>query len=610
VNGSPPLPAWDARELSHVRDAMIQAPMRTDPAQHLYVENIFSPEMYAAMMRLFPDPAVLEPWAAEGAFGNYQRRTEINLPRQAQRLPPDQRAFWMDAAALFGAPEFFRTLVERFDPYARERFGDALDDPSFLRERLLGSLILNQHDADYYLGPHTDRGERVFTALFYFPEHDGLEHLGTTIYRPLEDGFTCTGAIHHDPAGFERRETMPYRANSVLIFPRTDALFHGVHRLTAEELLGSRRRGMQVQFMLNNARPRESCKTALHLRLPAAMPAHDLTSDFPFETQLGYRWIGEDGREVEPERSVRSRLPRAVPAGTTVEGSMRIVAPHAPGRFVMRAAVVQEGVAWFDDLDPQNGTVAEVVVYDPPAAASADIVPAAGDVALGGGWHAPEKHASAPCRLADDGAVVHVAALRPVRSTLVITAEPGLGEGAAPLEVTARLADGREIGGATMTGRQTLAFPLPPESPAVFTVVLNASARLRVWSVSVDRAADVFPAWALPASGFYPLERQDGEVFRWVCGDAVVELDRACGESLEFDAESGPGMRSLPFRLRIAGPDGADLAEAEIGSRTRVRVPLRAAGGAGALLFRAEGGGVSIAGDPRTLNFRVFAPRS
>ena len=268
--------AWDQREAEFVRRAVFGAALRAEPSPHLYVENVFSPVTYAEMLRLYPADASLHRWENPGEasmrFGNYTRRREIHIPAEAQRLPREQRAFWLEVAAFLHGEHFARTLLARFEPYARARFGDAVDDESFVRDRLRGTMIVNEHDADYYLGPHTDRAEKVFTCLFYFPEHDGLDHLGTTLYRPLEDGFTCGGLAHHDPARFARRETVPYRPNSALMFARTDVMFHGVHALTAQELRGSKRRSIQMQFWVHNARPREACKTTLWAAVsPAAM---------------------------------------------------------------------------------------------------------------------------------------------------------------------------------------------------------------------------------------------------------------------------------------------------------------------------------------------------
>ena len=350
--------------------------MRDEPSPHLYVENVFTPATYAEILRLLPTGTALKPWDATGVFGNYARRRELSIVHEPGRLTPDQRGFWLEAAALLRGQQFFGALLERFEPYARERFGDRINDPSFLRDDLRSTLIVNEHEPDYYLGPHTDRRERVFTCLFYFPEDANLDHLGTTIYRPRDAAYTSDGTNHHDFALFEARETIPYRPNSMLVLARSDVLFHGVHALTAHELRGSRRRGMQVTFFVHNERPRESCKTTLRVTFPAELAAQsevtvpirltnrahsELASSLPYRTRLGYRWL-HDVREPALESSALAPLPQTLRAGETCEASLRVAAPSAPGRYILRISVVQEGVAWFDDIDPENGAEQRVVV--------------------------------------------------------------------------------------------------------------------------------------------------------------------------------------------------------------------------------------------------------
>jgi hypothetical protein len=301
---------WDAAEAIHMRRAVLGAVISSEPSPYVYVENIFSTAAYAAIERSFPtDPNAFRRWSNPGEpslrFGNYEQRQEIDVPREALALPPAQRDFWTAMAALVCGPNFARTLLDRFEPYARARFGAQIDDPSFVDARLPGSMILNQHDAGYFLGPHTDRSEKVFTCLFYFPEHEGLDHLGTTLYTPLQRDFTCSGLGHYDPARFERGETIPYRPNSALIFARTDIMFHGVHALTAQELQGSRRRGIQMQFWLRNTRPREQCKTTFAAALPATMRAGG-------EQSVAYELTNRDDRVgVEPPIYHPTRLPVA-----------------------------------------------------------------------------------------------------------------------------------------------------------------------------------------------------------------------------------------------------------------------------------------------------------
>ena len=103
-----------------------------------------------------------------------------------------------------------------------------------------GAMMLNKHDPGYYLGPHTDRFEKIVTCVFYMPERPRLDHLGTSLYRPKEPGFTCRGIVHHHPNGFIKRETIPFRPNSAFIFARSDVLFHGVEKLRDAELTAAR----------------------------------------------------------------------------------------------------------------------------------------------------------------------------------------------------------------------------------------------------------------------------------------------------------------------------------------------------------------------------------
>ena len=248
-----------------------------------------------------------------------------------------------------------------------------------------------------------------------------------------------------------------------------------------------------------------------------------------------------------------------------------------------------------------------------------DIIPHTHDIALGDRWFPPEQHRGLAFRWVENDAVVHVAALGPLRHALRVVVEPGPGVGLAPFTLSALLPDGTELGSFVVASKQVVTVSLPPESPRVFSVTLHADAggraspndrrvlNFRVFELCVQRTSDVFPAWADARDGFYALERHAGSEFRWVGGDATIAVHRVHGDTLSFDAESGPGLGSKPFQLQVAGPDGRVLAATEVASRTTVRVPLRALENGGSLTLRAQGGGRAVTDDPRTLNFRVFA---
>ena len=242
-----------AREAAHLASAIAAAPLRSEPSPHVYIDGLFSDAFYDRLERAFPTaPDAFQRWNHGGDptifFGNYDRRHEINFPHDLKRLTEDQRVFWSGLSDFLCGPAFARIVIERFRPFLRERFGDDLDDPSFFERKMRGAVMLDKHDPGYYLGPHTDRYEKIVTCVFFMAERPGLDHLGTALYRPLEEGFTCRGIVHHDPKKFAVDEVMPFRPNSAFIFARSDVLFHGVEPMTEATLQGSSRPGFQMQF--------------------------------------------------------------------------------------------------------------------------------------------------------------------------------------------------------------------------------------------------------------------------------------------------------------------------------------------------------------------------
>ena len=110
-------------------------------------------------------------------------------------------------------------------------------------------------------------------------------------------------------------------------------------------------------------------------------------------------------------------------------------------------------------------------------------------------------------------------------------------------------------------------------------------------------------------TGWYPVERWHGEVYRWAGQDAVLTVPVPSGPSkvLCLEVEPGPGVRSGPFELRVHNTGGQIVARGRVECRQLIylSMPLPA-GQTVRLRFHAVGGGTPIAFDPRLLNFRVM----
>jgi hypothetical protein len=181
---------------------------------------------------------------------------------------------------------------------------------------------------------------------------------------------------------------------------------------------------------------------------------------------------------------------------------------------------------------------------------------------------------------------VNIAVLDSAQTLLRLVVEPGPGLGRKPLKLSAWLEDGTQLGTATVVSKEVVTFPLPPESPRAYRVLLRAEGggqalksdgrvlNFRAFEVAAERRVDVLPSWAIPGRGFYALEHMAGSTFRWVSNDAEIALHPARGKQLALDVEPGPGVGSKPFVLLVLDAAAKEIVTQRVASRTIVEVPL------------------------------------
>ena len=135
-----------------------------------------------------------------------------------------------------------------------ERYDDFIGHPAF-RFCLEPGMLVATHEPGYYLGPHTDRSEKVLTVIFNITNRTDLEHLGTALYSPRQANFQSNGRMHFEFDAFDLKETVPYRRNSALLFARTATSFHGVEPISEADLKGSDRKSVQFNLWDLGRRP-------------------------------------------------------------------------------------------------------------------------------------------------------------------------------------------------------------------------------------------------------------------------------------------------------------------------------------------------------------------
>lgn len=210
------------------------APIRDYPFPHVYVENIFPSDFYANLRANWPDFGAFTSLADTGRVskGAYRERFVLPFtPSDIASLPNDRRSFWSDFGEWIMADRFREKMIQKFEAYAKQRFGDDREYCEFESDALLVRDMTN-----FSIGPHSDAPHRLLSLLFYCPDDEAMKHLGTSIYVPLDPTFRCPGGPHHPHSKFQKVITMEYRPNTLFAFFKTDNSFHGVEPIREQRV--------------------------------------------------------------------------------------------------------------------------------------------------------------------------------------------------------------------------------------------------------------------------------------------------------------------------------------------------------------------------------------
>lgn len=219
----------------HVLYQIANAPVRPYPYAHIYVENVFPADFYAALRANWPDGSALVSLADTGRVsrGAYPERFVMPFkPSAIDKLDPGRRPFWTDFGSWLITERFLTAMIDKFEPFIKQRLGDDMYKCGFDVDSLIVRDLTN-----YQIGPHTDSPKRLLSLLFYCPDNDALKHLGTSIYVPRDPEFRCPGGPHHPHDAFHKVTTMEYKPNSLFAFCKNDRSFHGVEPIGDADVL-------------------------------------------------------------------------------------------------------------------------------------------------------------------------------------------------------------------------------------------------------------------------------------------------------------------------------------------------------------------------------------
>lgn len=211
--------------LLHVKKRLQQTIVHSSPYAYFYIENIFPEEFYQELISNLPETSFFQTLDQIGKIHpkSYEDRFALPLEeKQLMQLPFCNFLFWSKFTAAIKSDEWRSMLLEKFGPQIKERFGKHYENVKFS-----STAELLRDRTNYSIGPHTDHPIRVLTLLFYFPNAKDQEHLGTSVYQPLDPSFECEGFTHHPFTKFKKLHTASFLPNSVFGFVRSNRSFHG-----------------------------------------------------------------------------------------------------------------------------------------------------------------------------------------------------------------------------------------------------------------------------------------------------------------------------------------------------------------------------------------------
>jgi hypothetical protein len=219
------------RILKHLLARIAATPAIQEPFTHIYLEEVFPPDLYELLLRQLPDPAQYTAAAERYRTGDagYVRSMFALTPAALANLATQQQELWAGVAAALTAPELKQAMFAKLAKDLAFRYGVA--------ESAAGELVgharptLYRETEGFEIPPHPDTRKKVVTMHLYWPADRSQLDLGTALYRRKLLAWPFGGWQHR----FEMVKQFLFQPNSGYAFVVNNALtkksWHGRERL-------------------------------------------------------------------------------------------------------------------------------------------------------------------------------------------------------------------------------------------------------------------------------------------------------------------------------------------------------------------------------------------
>jgi hypothetical protein len=220
------------RVLEHLLQRIDCTPAVDTPFAHIYLEDVFPPELYARLVSLFPAPELYQ-GAAERHYGKaegeFVRSMFLLTPTNLASLSADQQALWWGIAVALTAPELKVAMFAKMAGDLAFRYGVPRNQVGQLAGYSRPTLY--RETEGFEIAPHPDTRKKVVTMHLYLPTDESQTDLGTALYQRNFLGWPLGNWKHR----FTKVKQFAFRPNSGYAFVVNNKLtkksWHGREKL-------------------------------------------------------------------------------------------------------------------------------------------------------------------------------------------------------------------------------------------------------------------------------------------------------------------------------------------------------------------------------------------
>ena len=200
------------------------------PFGHFYMQNCFSHEVYAGILKnsseSLTNSEIKHPDALTSSGASTRKFFELT-PKNLETMESLQREFWNAMADAFYSTELRNAIFSKLSRDLCKRLSLAEADLANLKVYPRAGIFYDH--PGYKIRPHPDNAVRFVTVQFYLPPDDSQQNFGTSLYRirKLRSYWNRLWRIPEDGGVYREVKRFKFVPNSGYAFAVSKKSYHG-----------------------------------------------------------------------------------------------------------------------------------------------------------------------------------------------------------------------------------------------------------------------------------------------------------------------------------------------------------------------------------------------